>query len=108
MKEETEKTASQLAEQTTGVNPVDVVVSGKKKKITINNKLLGKIRYAISFGMQLDDISEFENSQGASGFFDEPPVSWTPFENDMCDYQNRIQDQIFERIKKLLLEGNSR
>ena len=77
------------------------------KKITVNEKLLDKISFVLSMKLSLTDMVEFEEYQHHK-LFDEPPEGWSELENAICEYTQRVQTEIMDGIKDVLVNGNAR
>ena len=92
---------------TCGTTETELKIIAMAKKITVNDKLLSKIRLILSMKLSLNDLEEFEEWDGNKLFVDSPE-SWREIENAICEYTNRMQMEIMDDVKKLLLEGNAR
>ena len=68
------------------------------KRVTISKKKVEQIRDACS--IHLDDVEEFEKH---NKLFQEDPNSWTEFETNLCDYQMRLSNKIFQEVMKSIL-----
>ncbi len=77
------------------------------KKITVNDKLLSKIDMVLIMKLSLTDMVEFEEYNRGK-LFDEPPEGWDKLEDAICEYTQRVQSEIMEGIKDLLINGNAR
>ncbi len=77
----------------------------KNKKITINEKLLEKIKDILSGTLCLSNLEEFNEDYK---LFEDRPEHWTELETQLCDYTVRIQGEIFSGIRDLLINGNAR
>lgn len=77
------------------------------KKITVNEKLLSKISMILTMNLSLHDLKEFEELENQKLFVDRPEF-WSRTEDAICEYTQRMQADIMNDIKKLLVEGNAR
>lgn len=77
------------------------------KKITVNEKLLGKISMILTMKLGLHDLKEFEELENQKLFVDRPEF-WSKTEDAICEYTQRVRTEIMDDIKKLLVEGNAR
>ena len=66
----------------------------------ISDKALKKVIEAISEGMPLDDVEEFDLYMDYK-LFTGPLNTWNNLEDAICDYQSRVQSAMIERIKKI-------
>ena len=79
------------------------------KKITVNDKLIGKIEAIISDRLCLSKVDEFQDDRvGKQKLFEERPEYWTHEENTIYEYTERVRSEIIADLKGLLENGNAR
>lgn len=77
------------------------------KKITVNEKLFGKISIILTMKLGLHDLIEFEELENQK-LFEDRPEFWSKTEDAICEYTQRVHTEIMDEIKELLINGNAR
>jgi hypothetical protein len=68
----------------------------------ISKKAFKQLDYLIADVISLNKVTEFEDERE---LFKNPPALWDDIENQLCDYQGRISNELCDGIRKIFGGG---